>query len=363
MNELEKKSEEAKKIGSYQNVKSDNYTIEVIEYNLDNYNEYNTEDYLLHDFQLLNNIPEGSNRWINIDGEYTEETLKRICSICSIHPLIYDNILNNNQRPKVEDYGDYLYIEAKMIFYSEGELIFEHICFILGKNFIISFGETKGDVFDGIRNRIRSEGTNIRKLNADYLMYSILDAIIDGYFDVLEVLGEKIDDVEENVIKTSNVEDMHDIRSIKKNLLRIHKYVWPLREVTSWLSNESTELIQSGTDLYIRDLRDHIMQVIDATESYRELLAGLADLYISNISYRLNEVMKVLTIISTIFIPLTFIAGVYGMNFKYMPELGYRWGYGVAWGVMIVIAVLANAIAHREYMLESDIIKGKYIFV
>lgn len=340
MNELENKSEGTKEIKNPQNVKVDNYTIEIIEYNPDNYNEYNIEGNLLHDYQLLNDIPEGSTRWINIDGEYTEETLKRICSICSIHPLIYDNILNNNQRAKVEDYGDYLYIVSKMIFYLDGELIFEHICFILGKNFIISFGETKGDVFDDIRNRIRSEGTNIRKLKADYLMYSIFDAIIDGYFDVLEVLGEKIDDVEENVMKVSNPEDMHEIRSIKKSLLRIHKYVWPLREVASWLSNESTELIHPNTDLYIRDLRDHIMQVIDATESYRELLAGLADLYISNISYRLNEVMKVLTIISTIFIPLTFIAGVYGMNFKYMPELDYRWGYGITWGVMIVIAVL-----------------------
>ena len=340
MNELENKSEGTKEIESPQNVKVDNYTIEIIEYNPDNYNEYNIVGNLLHDYQLMNDIPEGSTRWINIDGEYTEETLKRICSICSIHPLIYDNILNNNQRAKVEDYGDYLYIVSKMIFYLDGELIFEHICFILGKNFIISFGETKGDVFDDIRNRIRSEGTNIRKLKADYLMYSIFDAIIDGYFDVLEALGEKIDDVEENVMKISNPEDMHEIRSIKKSLLRIHKYVLPLREVASWLANESTELIHPNTDLYIRDLRDHIMQVIDATESYRELLAGLADLYISNISYRLNEVMKVLTIISTIFIPLTFIAGVYGMNFKYMPELSYKWGYWITWSVMIVIAVL-----------------------
>ena len=340
MNELEKNLEGINEIGNLQNVKVDNYTIEIIEYNADSYNEYNIENNLSPDSQLLNNIPEGSTRWINVDGDYTEETLKRICSACDIHHLIYDNILNNNQRAKVEDYGDYLYIVAKMIFYSEDELIFEHICFILGKNFIISFGETKGDVFDNIRNKIRNEGTNIRKSNADYLMYSIFDAIIDGYFDVLEVLGDKIDEVEENVMKISNVEDMHEIRSIKKSLLRIHKYVWPLREVTSWLSSESTDLIQQNTELYIRDLRDHIMQVIDATESYRELLAGLADLYISNISYRLNEVMKVLTIISTIFIPLTFIAGVYGMNFKYMPELGYRWGYGITWGVMAVIAVL-----------------------
>ncbi|SCL94692.1 MULTISPECIES: magnesium/cobalt transporter CorA [Tissierellales] len=312
--------------------------IEVIEYNSKKYKEYTTETTKKYNFRLLGDIPEGNVRWINIDGQCSEEVLNKISDVFNIHPLVTKNILNNNQRAKIEEYEDFLYIVAKMIYYSGDELVLEHIRFILGKNYVISFGETKGDVFDDIRDKIRNEGTQIRKFGADYLMYSLLDAIVDGYLDVLEVLDEKIDTLEEQVIMNNSQERLYKIRKIKKILLNISKYIWPLREVTSLMGKESNQLIQPSTEPYIRDVYEHIAQAIETTETYREILTGLMELYVSNTSYKLNEIMKVLTIISTIFIPLTFIVGVYGMNFRYMPEIEYRWGYAITWAIMIAIS-------------------------
>jgi len=312
--------------------------IEVIEYNSKKYKEYTTETTKKYNFRLLGDIPEENVRWINIDGQCSEEVLNKISDVFNIHPLVTKNILNNNQRAKIEEYEDFLYIVAKMIYYSGDELVLEHIRFILGKNYVISFGETKGDVFDDIRDKIRNEGTQIRKFGADYLMYSLLDAIVDGYLDVLEVLDEKIDTLEEQVIMNNSQERLYKIRKIKKILLNISKYIWPLREVTSLMGKESNQLIQPSTEPYIRDVYEHIAQAIETTETYREILTGLMELYVSNTSYKLNEIMKVLTIISTIFIPLTFIVGVYGMNFRYMPEIEYRWGYAITWAIMIAIS-------------------------
>lgn len=320
-------------------VKVNSCIFEIMEYNTTGFSEYWIEDKDGVDFEALKNIPEGTTRWINIDGGCPPATLECLSKTFRIHPLVTEDITNNTQRAKIEDYDDYLYIVSKMIYYMEDELVIEHISFILGWNYVISFGELKGDVFTSIRDRIRNQNTLIRKSGADYLMYSLLDAIVDGYFEVLEVLGDRIDNVEEEVLKVSSTETLHDIRDIKNSLMYIHKYIWPLREVTSWLGKDSTELIRPATELYIRDVYDHIIQIIDTTETYRELLAGLIDLNLSSVSFRLNEVMKVLTIISTIFIPLTFIAGVYGMNFRYMPEINWEYGYYATWIIMVVIAV------------------------
>lgn len=312
---------------------------EIMDYRSDGFSEYWIEDKDGVDFEGLKNIPEGTTRWINIDGGCPQTTLECMSRTFSIHPLVTEDITNNTQRAKIEDYDDYLYIVSKMIYFMEDELVIEHISFILGWNYVISFGELKGDVFTNIRDRIRNQNTLIRKSGADYLIYSLLDAIVDGYFEVLEELGERIDKVEEVVLQVSSTETLHEIREIKNSLMYIHKYIWPLREVTSWLGKDSTELIRPATELYIRDVYDHIIQIIDTTETYRELLAGLIDLNLSSVSFRLNEVMKVLTIISTLFIPLTFIAGVYGMNFRYMPEIDWKYGYYATWIVMVVIAV------------------------
>ena len=322
------------------NIKAVNGCIfEIMDYSNDGFSEYWVEDKEGVDFDNLGRIPEGTTRWINIDGGCPQSTLERISGTFSIHPLITEDITNKVQRAKIEDYDDYLYIVSKMIYYREEELVIEHISFILGSNYVISFGELKGDVFTNIRDRIRNQNTLIRKSGADYLMYSLLDAIVDGYFEVLEELGERIDKVEEVVLQVSSTETLHEIREIKNSLMYIHKYIWPLREVTSWLGKDSPELIRPATELYIRDVYDHIIQIIDTTETYRELLAGLIDLNLSSVSFRLNEVMKVLTIISTLFIPLTFIAGVYGMNFRYMPEIDWKYGYYATWIVMVAIAV------------------------
>ena len=200
----------------------------------------------------------------------------------------------------------------------------------------------KNGVFRGplnnIRSWINSEGAHVRQFGADYLMYLLLDAIVEGYFDVLETLNEKTDALEELVMADTQQEHLHAIREIKKALLRVNKCIWPLRDVASLLRNETVGLIQQATEPYLRDVYNHIVQAIDSTETSRELLSSLTDLHISNISYKLNEIMKVLTIISTLFIPLTFIVGVYGMNFRYMPELEQKWGYGIIWLIMIIAA-------------------------
>lgn len=312
--------------------------LEITEYNADVVNEYRVSTHHGFDRNKLKKLPEGMIRWINLDGQCSDRTVEQLGETFGIHPLVVEDIQSGGQRAKVEDYGDYLYIVAKMIYYREDELVIEHVSFVLHREYVISFGETHGDVFEKIRERIRSTGTQVRKSGGDYLMYSLLDAIVDGYFDVLEVLGDRIDSVEEAIMISASKEDIHKIREIKKSLLYIHKYIWPLREVTSWLGKDSSEIISPGTEFYIKDVYDHIIQIIDTTETYRELLAGLMDLHLSNVSYRMNEVMKVLTIISTIFIPLTFIAGVYGMNFQYMPELYSEWGYPLTWLVMVMIA-------------------------
>jgi magnesium transporter len=224
-----------------------------------------------------------------------------------------------------------------MIYFSAGDLVIEHISFILGKDYMISFGEIKGDVYENVRNKIRNKGTLIRKQGADFLMYSLMDAIIDGYFDVLEDLDGKIELLEDQTITECKTELLYGIREMRNTLLSINKAILPLRDVLSFMSKESTALIQNTTMPYMKDNVNHITQAIETNETYREMVVGLMDLYYSNTSNKLNEIMKVLTIISTVFMPLTFIVGVYGMNFKYMPEIGFKWSYLIVWIVMLAV--------------------------
>ena len=322
-------------------LKLDNHAceaIEVIEYDQEKCKKYQVGCNRTDAFSALADIPEKRVRWINVDGQHTQEMLEALCVPFHIHPLVIRNITNKEQRAKIEVYPNFLYIVAKMIYFSAEEMVVEHVSFLLGKNYVITFGELKGDVFDSIRGWIDSKGAHVRSSGADYLIYLLLDAIVEGYFDVLEVLNERIDALEEMVIAETSQEHLHVIREIKKSLLLVNRFIWPLRDVASLMGKESTPLIASSTEPYLRDVYNHIVQAIDSTETSRELLSSLTDLHISNTSYKLNEIMKVLTIISTIFIPLTFIAGVYGMNFHYMPELTWPWGYGVTWLVMLLIA-------------------------
>ncbi len=302
--------------------------VDLILYDIDNYEEKKVSINEIED--VVKKFRENDEvLWLNIDDHYDEYTVQKICNLFDIHTLVQEDIILKGQRPKIEDYEDYVFAVAKMIYYKDEKLIMEQVSFIVGKNYLLTFGEQIGDVFDDVRRRLRKKGSGLRRYKIDYLLYNLLDAIIDGYFQTLEVIGEEIDFLEVDILKESSDVNQLKIRMVKKNLLYIHKHTWPLRDVVSWLSKEDSEFLGKSTTRYFGDLNNQLVQVIDTTDTYREILSGLMELTLANISYRLNEVMKVLTIISTIFIPLTFIAGLYGMNFKYMPELYVEWGYPV----------------------------------
>lgn len=290
--------------------------------------------------------------WVNIDGLHNTSLLGAIGEVFGLHPLVLEDMLNTEQRPKIEDYGDYIYIAIKQLFIDEatGELITEHESIILGKGFVISAGESRTKMFEPVRDRLENN-CRMRKLNEDYLAYALLDAIIDNYFDVLEKVGDRVEAVEELLMTNPNRDTLRQINDLKRDSLFIHKNIWPLREVTNLLERGENQLVRDNTRLYIRDLYDHVIQAMDTTEVYRDILSGLLDVYLSSISNRMNEVMKVLTVISTIFIPLTFLAGIYGMNFRYMPELEWRWGYFALIGVMLAIAGVMLAFFRRKKWL------------
>lgn len=282
---------------------------------------------------------DGFKLWINIDDGYDNRVVDSICELFDIHHLVKEDIILKGQRPKVEEYENYIFSIVKMIYYKDAMMKAEQLSFILGKNYLITFGEEEGDVFDSVRMRLRKEGSMLRKEGIDFLFYQLMNALVDEYFHILAYIGERIDLIEYEVLESSSNEELKEIRLLKKDLLYLHKFVWPLREVTAWLGKEEVSQISDATNFYFKDLNKELTQIVESTETYREVLSSLIEITLSSISYRLNEVMKVLTIISTIFIPLTFIVGVYGMNFRYMPEIDHRLGYPVTWLVMILLAL------------------------
>ena len=281
--------------------------------------------------------------WINIDGVHEIETLGRLGECFAIHPLIIEDILNTDQRPKMEDFDEYIYIVLKMLYYNGNinEIITEQVSLILGSNFVISYQEQEkeGDVFNVIRERIKTNKGRIRKMGADYLAYCLVDAIVDNYFIVLETLGEKIESLEEELVNYPTPEILRTICTMKRDMILLRRSVWPLREVINELERGESSLIKESTEIYLKDVYDHTIHVIDTLETFRDMVSGMLEIYLSSISNRLNAVMKVLTIIATIFMPLTFIVGLYGMNFKYMPELPWRWGYPAVLLVMAAVGV------------------------
>ena len=279
--------------------------------------------------------------WINIDGLHQVEILERLGECYGLHPLVLEDILNTDQRPKMEDYGEYLFIVLRMLNYNDksSEIEAEQISLILGTNFVLSFQEKEGDTFNPIRERIRNGKGRIRRMGADYLAYSLLDSIVDNYFIILEKLGEKIEFLEDELVTRPTPETLQIIHHLKREMIYLRKAVWPLREVIGSLERGEPPLVKETIRVYLRDVYDHTIQVIDTIETFRDMVSGMLDIYLSSISNRLNAVMKVLTIIATIFMPLTFLAGIYGMNFKYMPELEWRWSYPVVWLIMVGIGV------------------------
>ena len=275
--------------------------------------------------------------WINITGLHEVETLAQFGDAFGLHPLVLEDVLNTDQRPKLEDYGEYLYIVIKRLGNGApaNEISTEQISLILGRNLVISFLESDSGVFNVVKDRILNNRGRIRQLGADYLAYTLMDAVVDNYFAIFEKLGERIEILQETIISRPTPASLQTLHALKRELLFLRKSVWPLREVVSGLQRGDSTLIHKDTWFYLRDVYDHTIHVIDTIETYRDMLASMMDIYLSSLSIRLNEVMKVLTIIATIFMPLTFIVGLYGMNFQHMPELSWRWGYPL---VLLVMA-------------------------
>ena len=283
--------------------------------------------------------------WINIDGLNDASAVQRMGEYAGLHALIIEDILHTHQRAKLEDLGDALFIVLRMFSSDseQNEINSEQISFVLHKQALITFQEVPGDVFEPVRERIRKMQGRVRKSGADYLLYALIDAVVDHYFSVLEQFGERIEEIETDLMEDPYPEILTEIYAMKRELLYVRKAVWPLREAISLLQRGESELIQDSTQVYLRDLYDHTIQVIDTIESFRDMLSSVQDLYLSSLGNKTNQVMKVLTIIATIFIPITFVAGIYGMNFEVIPELKWRYGYAAVWTIMMgmVVAMLA----------------------
>jgi magnesium transporter len=277
--------------------------------------------------------------WIHIVGLTQADALEKLGACYGFHPLVLEDILSD-QRPKVEDYDDYIFIVLKTLYYQEqeSELEADQISIILGPNYVVSFRGKEGDIVRPVRDRLRTGKGRIRRMGADYLAYSMIDTIVDHYFTIAEKLGELFEDVEDAVVTKPDPETLPSIYNLKRDMLFLRKSVWPLRESISHLQRSESHLISETTKIYLRDVYDHTIQIIENIETLRDMSASLLDTYISSLSNRLNDVIKLLTIISTIFIPLTFISGVYGMNFEHMPLLQSTWGYPATVAFMAVVA-------------------------
>jgi magnesium transporter len=284
--------------------------------------------------------------WVHIQGQPTPATLQEFAHYFELHPLALEDILNSGQRPKAESYGDQMFVISSLPVIREGSVYSEQISIFLGKDYIISFHSGVSDPFSLVRKQLHSKTAKIRTRKADYLLYCLLDAIIDEGFPVLEAFGEQIELLEEELLEQPDSTTLRKLHEIKRELLFLRRMLWPQRELLNKLIRDEDELLDEGTTIYLRDCYDHTVQIMELVESYRDMTASMLDVYLSSISYRLNDVMRVLTVIATIFIPLTFIVGVYGMNFGAdskspwaMPELNWYYGYPLLWLIMLLIAI------------------------
>jgi magnesium transporter len=267
--------------------------------------------------------------WVDVEGLGDETTIRAIGEIFGLHPLALEDVVNVHQRPKVEQYADHHFIVSRMVTLGD-RLETEQLSLFLGKDFVLTFQERPGDCLDPVRERIRRGRGRIRQTGSDYLAYALLDAVVDGYFPVLEQYGDRLEALEDEVVLRPERSAILRMHAIKHDLLNLRRSIWPMREAVNSLFPDTTPLVSAETRIYLRDCYDHAIRIIDLVENYREIASSLNDIYLSSISNRMNEIMKVLTIIATIFIPLSFVAGVYGMNFDYMPEIHWPWGYPLA---------------------------------
>ena len=278
--------------------------------------------------------------WINVEG-LSSQVVEEVGRQFGFHPLMAEDILSPVQRPKLDAYDDYIYLAVRMLSLDEAkkDVIDEQISIVLGKDVVLTFQQPGGDVFDSLRQRIRNKQGIIRHMGNDYLVYSLLDEVVDDYFVVMENIGDNIEALEEKLVAEPDIKTLGAIHELKTHMLILRKSVWPIREVINKLKQVDERFVRTPTNRYLDDVYDHTIQVIDNIETYRDMLSGMLDIYLSSVSNRMNEVMKVLTLMSTIFIPLTFIAGVYGMNFQFMPELYHVWGYPLALILMLSVGI------------------------
>lgn len=291
--------------------------------------------------ECKNLISNDSVNWINVCGIHHADILRSLGTQFGLHALVLEDIMNTSQRSKFDDYKDYLFIVLRMLHYdNEKDTVKdEQVSLVLGNNFLISFLEKSSEQFEVVKERLRNNHTKIRSLGADYLCYTLIDTIVDHYFSILEIIDKKLEGLELSLLKSSSPELMKQIHRLKREVILLKKDIWPMREVLSHLRHLETSLIKPETELYLHDVYDHTIQAIETIESFRDLTSGMLDIYLSNISQRMNEIMKVLTVVATIFVPLTFIASLYGMNFDYMPELHSRWGYPLTLCIMFLTAM------------------------
>ncbi len=310
--------------------------VELIEYDAGEYREKELTDIGELDEIRKNNFVS----WLCFYGLKDIDMLKKAAEIFQINPLTVEDILNPDHRPKFETFDNYMFVIIKMIdITDDGELKSEQVGFVVGENYVLTFLEDPGDVFETIRDRLRKNIGKLRNARSDYLALALIDIIIDNYFVVLECLAEALEELEVTLLKTPEEFNGNDMHELKMQLFYMRKISWPLREVAGALLRAESPIIRPESRIYFRDIYDHAVHVLETSETLREISISIHDLYISNISLRMNEIMRTLTIIATIFIPLTFVAGVYGMNFEYMPELKWVWGYPAVWVFMILIAL------------------------
>jgi magnesium transporter len=299
------------------------------------------ESILLNIEDAINYKETDSVTWINVEGlKYTDE-IETIGRQYDLHPLVLEDIVNTSQRPKIDEYENYLFVVLKMLYYDKEEnIVIEQVSMVLGKNYVLTFQESEGDVFGTIRERLRLAKGRIRGLKSDYLFYALIDAVVDNYFSIIETLGNKIEDLETDLFAGNSRDNINiEVQQLKREILKVRRAIFPLREIINRIEKGEHQLIYKRTITYYRDIYDHLIQVSENIDIYREMIWSLMDMYMTTISNKMNEVMKVLTIIATIFIPLTFIAGIYGMNFDNIPELRYKYGYYVLWGIMITLFI------------------------
>lgn len=291
--------------------------------------------------ECLERVPTSHNTWIHVRGVYDPHIIERIGKKFDIHSLVLEDVMNIGHSGKLDASEEYIFIILKMLNYDSktNKIADEQFSIIFGRNYILTFSENSSDIFETIRNRLQNSSQRLRSLGPDYLAYSLMDYIVDRYFLILEIIDTELEELEELLVRTPSQEIMRKIQQMKRQIILLRKSVWPTREVINKFSKLETPLINSTTQFYMRDVYDHTIQAIDTIESFRDIASGMLDIYLSNMSQRMNEIMKLLTIVATIFVPLTFLASLYGMNFDYMPELHMRWGYPVLLLSMICMAI------------------------